>query len=139
MIFPYWEVRLDNQIHWLPLVPLTVHGQAASVDVLALVDSGAEYSVLGLDLAERLQISLAASTPATLVGIGEHEVPGQMVPVGFQIDKHKWVAQAVISEAANQRAILGQTGIFAFFTVSFRYSKRVIEVRRARLSRASPY
>ena len=40
MIFPYWEVRFDAEVHWLPLLPITVEGREASVDVLALVDSG---------------------------------------------------------------------------------------------------
>ena len=132
MIFPYWEILLDDEIHWLPLLPVTIHGQDTSVDVVALVDSGSEYTVLGLDLVDRLEISLTHSTPATLVGLGEHEEPGQMVPVGFQVGKHRWTGPAVFSGGANRRAILGQTGFFAYFTVAFRYSKREMDIRRNR-------
>jgi hypothetical protein len=42
MIFPYWEVRLESETHWLPLIPITVHGPGGSMDVMALVDSGSE-------------------------------------------------------------------------------------------------
>jgi hypothetical protein len=132
MIFPYWEVHLDKEVHWLPLLPITIHGRGTSVDLLALVDSGSEFNVLGLDLADRLNISLAQSTPATLVGFGEHEEPGQMVPVKFQVGRHRWTGPTVFSQAANRRAILGQTGFFAFFTVAFRYRKQEMDIRRGR-------
>ncbi len=132
MIFPYWEVGLNGEVHWFPLLPVTLHGVGTTVDVVALVDSGAEFSVLGTDLASRLELSLAESTPVTLVGIGEHEVTGQLVPMEFQLGKHRWTAPTVFSSAADKRAIFGQTGFFAFFTVCFRYGKREIDVRRAR-------
>jgi hypothetical protein len=132
MIFPYWEIRLDSEIHWLPLLPVTIHGQDTSVDVLALVDSGSEYTVLGLDLVDRLEISLTQSKPAILVGLGEHEEPGEMVPVNFQVGKYRWTGPAVFSAAASRRAILGQTGFFAFFAVAFRYWKREMDIRRRR-------
>jgi hypothetical protein len=132
MIFPYWEIRLDGEIHWLPLLPVTIHGQDTSIDVLALVDSGSEYSVLGLDLADRLEISLADSTPAILVGLGEHEEAGEMIPVEFQVGRHRWTGPAVFSAAAKQRVILGQTGFFAYFGVAFRYWKREMDIRRGR-------
>lgn len=132
MIFPYWEVRLNGEVHWLPFLPITVYGPETSIELVALVDSGTEYSVLGLDLADRLNISLTHSSPATLVGFGEHEELGEMVPVKFQVGKHKWTAPAVLSQAANRRAILGQTGFFRLFTVAFRYWKHEMDIRRAR-------
>lgn len=59
-----------------------------------------------------------------------------MVPVTFQVGKHRWTGPAVFSAAGNQRAILGQTGFFAFFTVAFRYWRHEMDIRRARLAEA---
>lgn len=132
MVYPYWEVQIGSELHWLPLLPVTILGADTSVDLLALADSGAQFNVLGLDIAEHLGISLAQSVPTTLIGFGEHEEAGQIVPVQFKLGRHKWTAPTAISAASNRRAILGQTGFFAFFAVTFRYRRHDMDIRRVR-------
>jgi len=58
MIFPYWEELRGTEPRLLPLLPISVHGPTGSAEVLALVDSGAEQSVMPADLAGELGISL---------------------------------------------------------------------------------
>jgi hypothetical protein len=135
MVFPYWSVRRGNQTRLLPLVPLKVHalrGQNDWVDLLALVDSGAEHNVLGGDLAERLGYSLTDGSPATLVGIGEQEIPGRILTVDLQLGKQRWSAPVIFAPELGHQAILGQAGFFAFFTVTFRHGMREIDIRRAK-------
>lgn len=132
MIFPYWEVQRGDQTRRLPLVPLRVRGQRETLDVLALVDSGAEHNVFGLDVAKRLRISVEDGVPVTIVGIGGAPTPGRLVRVKLRLGRHQWAAPAIFSAAANGHTILGQAGFFAFFTVTFRYREREMEIRRNR-------
>lgn len=131
MIFPYWEVQRGDQTRRLPLVPLRVRGTSEVLDVLALVDSGAEHNVFGLDVAKRLQIPVEDGDPVTIVGIGGVPVSGRLVRVKLQLGRHQWTAPAIFSAAANEHAILGQVGFFAFFTATFRYQEHEMNIRRS--------
>jgi len=132
MIFPYWEVQRGGEVRHLPLVPVTVFGPADELSVLALVDSGAEHSVFGLDLADRLNIPLDDANAVVIVGVGGQESPAYLTDVCLKLGRHRWVGPAVFSSAVSQRAILGQAGFFEFFTVMFRRNKLQMEIRRTR-------
>jgi hypothetical protein len=132
MIFPYWEVQRAGEVRQLPLVPVTVFGPTNEISVLALVDSGAEHSVFGLDLAERLNIPLDSANSVVIVGVGGQESPAFLTDVSLKLGRRRWTGPAVFSSAVSQRAILGQAGFFAFFTVTFRRSKLQMEIRPSR-------
>ncbi len=132
MIFLYWDIVREGVPRRVPLIPLTVHGPHKSVQVLALVDSGAEHSVFGTDLVDRLELSLDAAIPVGVVGVGEHEIGGHLISLQLQLGSYRWSAPAIFTPGVQQRAVLGQAGLFAFFNVTFRYRRGEIEIRRAR-------
>jgi hypothetical protein len=132
MILPYWEELRDDQARFLPLIPISIHGPTDSVELLALVDSGAEHSVLSIDFAKELGISLTHATRVAIVGVGEQEVPGLMTTVELQLGRYQWPAPVIFAAGHMRRPLLGQIGFFAFFTVTFRYDKREISIRRNR-------
>jgi hypothetical protein len=132
MIFPYREELRGAKPRFHPLVPITVHGALDSIDLLALVDSGAEHSVLTADLADVLGISLRRAEPVLIVGAGEHEVAGRLADVDLELDRYRWQAPVVFAEGPMHRPLLGQIGFFAFFTVTFRYHRREMDIRRIR-------
>jgi hypothetical protein len=132
MNFPYVEDWGEGDVRHLPLVPLVIHGPAASVELLALVDSGAEQSVFSAEYAQRAGLSFADSTPVCMFGVGDQEIPGVLLPVDLQLGPHRWTGPAVFSAQLRAKAILGQVGFFSFFTVTFRRARLQMEVRRAR-------
>lgn len=132
MTFPYWQVHLDGEPRLIPLIPLTLHGPSTSVDLLALIDSGAEHNVFGEEIAQRLSLDLEDATPVTIVGIGEQDRSGRLITVDLQLGKHRWTAPTIFSPALGQRLLLGQAGFFAFFNVYFRRRHGNMEIRRAR-------
>ncbi len=132
MIFPYWEVQRGAEIRYLPLVPITAFGAAGEMDVLALIDSGAEHSVFGLDLAERLGVPLDDAQSVVIVGVGGQESAAFLTDISLKLGSYHWIGPAVFSAAVSQRAILGQAGFFKYFTVVFRRKKLQLEIRRAR-------
>jgi hypothetical protein len=132
MIFPYWESLRGDAVRWLPMVKVHAHGPAASRELAALVDSGAEHNVLALEVAERIGISVDNATPVVVVGAGRQELDGYLTTLELQLGRHRWTAPTIFSEAGNRRAILGQIGFFAYFTVTFRYHRREMDIRRNR-------
>lgn len=132
MIFPYWETMRDGESRWLPLIRIRVFNETRSVQLDALVDSGAEHSILSLEVAEALGIPLHNADHVVVVGAGGNEVDGFKMRADLQLGKHRWTAPVIFSEAGRRRGILGQIGFFAFFTVTFRYDKREMDIRRNR-------
>ncbi len=131
MIFPYWKETLGSEPRLLPLVPVTIFDPHESLELLALVDFGAEHNVMPADLAAELGISLNSAEPVTIVGAGEHEVPGSLVLVSLKIGERRWAAPVIFAEGL-MRPVLGQAGFFAFFNVTFRYPKREMDIRWVR-------
>lgn len=132
MIFPYWEVRREGELRYLPLVPLTVFGPAGDVNILGLVDSGAEHSVFGLDVARRLKVRLDNAPSVLIVGVGGQESPAFLTEISLKLGRYQWRGPAVFSAAVDERAILGQGGFFQFFTVTFRRNKLQMEICKSR-------
>src|SRR5262249_5361166 len=128
MIFPYWEDLSETVPRIVPLVPITLHGPRDSVYLVVLVDSGAEHNVVPSELARDLGIALDGVEPVTIVGAGEHEAPGSLVQCSCQLRRRRWLAPFIFVDVP-VRPVLGQTGFFAFFTVTFRYAKREIDIR----------
>jgi hypothetical protein len=132
MIFPYGEVKRAGQARLVPLLPISIFGPSEAIDVVALVDSGAEQSVFGQELAEQLGIPLAKGERVVIIGVGEHDLPGVLVQVDLRLSKHRWTGPVIFCRELKQRAILGQAGFFAYFDVTFRYRRKEIIVRRVR-------
>lgn len=114
------------------MVPLTVFGPAGDVNILGLVDSGAEHSVFGLDLARRLKLPLDDAPAVLIVGVGGQESPAYLTEISLKLGRYQWRGPAVFSAAVDQRAILGQGGFFQFFTVTFKRNKLQMEIRKTR-------
>lgn len=119
-------------MRFLPLIELRVRHGRRLLQTDALVDSGAEHNILDSEVAEDLGITAEEGEPVTVVGAGGHVMDGFRTSTTFEIGKHRWTAPVIFSDAAEGRAILGQIGFFAFFSVTFRYRKREIDIRRNR-------
>ncbi len=80
MLFPYWET--GNKA--LPLVPVTLYGPAHFLETLALIDSGAEQSVIGADVAARLSLPSGEGKPVTIAGVGGHHMHGEATIISMR-------------------------------------------------------
>lgn len=132
MIFPYHGARRGSETRQLPLVPVVLHGPHESVDIVSLVDSGAEHNIFRLDVAENLGLELDYKRKVTLLGYDGRPRVGYLVTVELGLGRHRWTAPAIFSEFVTRRGLLGQVGFFAFFTVTFRYRKREMDIRWAK-------
>lgn len=132
MIFPYREVRQGGELRFLPLITISIlNSPNHKLNMRALVDSGAEHNVFGTEVAHYLGLSLDDGQLVHIIGVGEQVSEGRLITVEFELRRYSWTAPTIFSDAANQRAILGQAGFFRFFTVTFRYAKREISISRS--------
>jgi hypothetical protein len=132
MIFNYNTYVVDasptNRIGVVrrPEVLLRVRVGKSVRSVLALVDTGADESVLPLSLAERIGAAIDTSKAVQAAGVGGQII--ELLPaivdleVTNSLDSYKWravVGFARFDNAEDECAILGHVGALEFFTATF--------------------
>lgn len=113
------------------------------MDVFALVDSGSEHNIFNIDIAQELDIALDKAEPVIFGGYGSKKLSGALIDVNLAIDldgrTHRWRGSVIFSEAARDRAVLGQEGFFEFFDVEFRRRVREFEIRKPRKAQVEKF
>ena len=132
MIFPYLSVGRGGVIRSLPIITLRVHGPIGHADIGALVDSGAEHSVLSVKLIGRLGLATGGAAAVQIIGVGGQTSRGYLLDVECQLLRYRWRAPAIFSEAVDSPMILGQAGFFQFFKVTFNRRQNMMDIRRSR-------
>ena len=68
------------------------------LEVRALVDSGADRNVFGMDIAKRLEIDFEDARPVTVIGVGEQVSEGVLAWVEYRLGRRTWGAETIFSE-----------------------------------------
>lgn len=108
-----------------PEVLLRVIGPKGDAHILALIDSGADETVLPLSMAEEVGASLFYSEAALVVGVAgtpfeyiPGEVEMELISSGPPIRWRTCVAFARFEDSESECAVLGHTGVLQFFTAT---------------------
>jgi len=70
-----------------PIVPVTISGPEKSVNIIMLLDSGADISLIPYSVGEAIGLKLDMSTRSEIHGIGEGSVPYIFTNVNIKIDE----------------------------------------------------
>lgn len=114
-----------------PLIPVSfTHKNKATLPILCLVDSGADYSYLALEIAELLGINLSKSKPQTSFGINgsaficfPSEITMELGNIKLKIPVH--FSSQLTKEFP---CILGQEGFFDKARLVFERYKWSLEI-----------
>ena len=142
--FPYLEEPIQGapppslpqsvQMRWRPLVPVGVHGPVGKSLALgrALLDSGADDTILPLDVATLLGVQLLPLTGHAMRWRGQRHtlqfgaVELELVDeVGIALC---WAAVVGFSAANLRYPLLGIAGCFCFFDVRFLGKNKMVEI-----------
>jgi hypothetical protein len=132
MKWPYrpYRVRLYHgepyTTVWRPTVRLILHGPLGSVKLNALVDPGADQTMLPRQFADALGISVDDGRPGSVRGVGRSSLivyPGEAaLEIAHQGQSFRW--QATIRFGPADHVLLGQLGCLEFFTATFDHYHR---------------
>jgi hypothetical protein len=132
MKWPYrpYRVRLYHgeayTTVWRPTIRLILHGTLGTVKLNALVDPGADHTMLPRDFADALGISIDDGRPGSVRGVGGSPVvvhPGQAeLEIAHQGQSFRW--RAAIRFGPANHVLLGQLGCLEFFTATFDHYRR---------------
>jgi len=117
-----------------PSIPITLRGPKESIDVVALVDSGADTSAIPNSLAEILGLDLTGE-PEDIVGIGGKS-PAVKTSVYATIQKghEKYSFQlpvyALLEKKEDFPVLLGRQGFFDNFDITFKEKERKIILKK---------
>lgn len=138
MKFRYHKIILDHSLDFFgksllkPIIPIKISKTNASLQYVALIDSGADFCIFDAEVGEYLGINVKSGMEVPFGGIQSlggakayiHkvtlEVGGQQfhTDIGFSYDISK-----------NGYGILGQKGFFNFWSVKFDLQKEDIEIK----------
>jgi hypothetical protein len=117
-----------------PMIPIEIHKRMKSVRVEVLVDSGADFSIMWADIGEALGIDVKAGDKYTFGGIGTKSgqpQTGYGHRVGITIGKETINTYMVFSyDIPEGIAIVGQTGFFDRFSITFDRQKKELSLLR---------
>ena len=119
-----------------PVVSVTIcdPDSGKEFDCQALVDSGAEISVFGYEVAEALGIDINQKTEREHFGIGGLQVECVTHTIQFQLAGWSHSAKARFMLKKDDRklpyGILGQTGFFQYFKISFDRHREEFEIQK---------
>jgi hypothetical protein len=133
MKFPYIKIpQADPTKKWLsrPLIPVIIFGPKSNIEVLALIDSGADKCLFNAQIGREIGLEVEKGKPETFMGIEGgrliayvHKIKLQVVGIENIIEIE---AGFVDSPAAD--AILGQEGFFDAFKIKFEKDHNIIEI-----------
>ena len=119
--------------HWVkkPLLQVSLLNGGRRTNVVCLVDSGAEDCIFHSSIASLLGIDLKSGTLKSFTGIAKgHPIDGYLHTVELQVYgmTERVSIDAYFTEAEGVSALLGQSGFFENFKVTFERYKGQFEV-----------
>jgi hypothetical protein len=126
----------DPNKPWIsrPMLPLKLSCRGKTVEVFALVDSGADTSLFHASLARTLGIDLMSGRKQTFFGIAQGMgVDAYFHTVSLQVLGGSPIEMEIgFTESNGVGALLGQTGFFDAFIVRFEKAKERFELMPAK-------
>ena len=113
-----------------PIIPITLYGPKGSVNVHALLDSGADKCLFSDQFAEEIGLNLKNGEVETFSGIEGGRVQTHLHTIDIQIigDSNKISVVAGFTDVPGVNAILGQEGFFDAFRIKFERDCDAIEI-----------
>jgi predicted aspartyl protease len=126
--------RKDGPPRKTPTIPLTFLGPDDAIDIVAILDSGADISVLPLEIGEQLGLSLTKGKgPCAGIG-GEVETSEDHVRVkitqGHENYNFEIPVKVVLDRKCNIPVLIGREGFFEEFEITFDERRERISLKK---------
>ena len=140
MIFPYVRHRVDKSVAIptgeiaRPEVPIRISGPTNTIEILGLIDTGADHVFLSMLLAEVLGVVLRMEEAETAEGAGGQQL--RLWPANVELElvadtqSYRWRIQAGFIETGDDpaAAYLGHAGFLEYFTATFDGDAQTVEL-----------
>jgi predicted aspartyl protease len=119
-----------------PMIPVTLIGRSSiTPEFIALLDSGADVSIIPLDVAELLNLNLNTKVEKSRGIGGEVEVKTTKMDIkiqkGHEGFRYTIPVQVVLNETKGIPVLLGRAGFFEHFRITFDQHNQIISLKPA--------
>jgi predicted aspartyl protease len=119
-----------------PTIPVTLMGPDDSIDIVAILDSGADISVLPLEVGEQLGLDLTKNrSPCGGIG-GEVDTAEDHVRIRLAQGHENYTfdipVKVVLDSSSSIPVLLGREGFFEKFEITFDENREKISLKRVR-------
>jgi predicted aspartyl protease len=119
-----------------PTIPVTLMGPDDSIDIVAILDSGADISVLPLEVGEQLGLDLTKNrSPCGGIG-GEVDTAEDHVRIRVAQGHENYTfdipVKVVLDSSSSIPVLLGREGFFEKFEITFDENREKISLKRVR-------
>jgi hypothetical protein len=114
-----------------PLIEIVLIGPKGRIKMLALLDSGADYSLFSLEVAERLGIQKENGTIVSLQGVVGEPFVGYLHRVPIQVEDMVFNCTIVFSKV--KTTLLGRDNFFLPFLVTFNEKQQKVSLKEHEL------
>lgn len=136
MKYPYLgESPLNTQRKTIkrPVVMVEFFGKKGSKKLLALVDSGADISLLNIGVAELLGIDLSKAVRGRTIGIsGGQETWLSTIEIQVENQEERITIPVQFIDSPHVDALLGQEGFFDHYRIKFEKDHDTFEITPAK-------
>ncbi len=112
-----------------PIIPISLNVGSISIRYEALIDSGADFSILPTGLAEILEINLDNCKRIYFTSATEDVTSGFISQINVDLDGKTFKTKIVFADLPQNVGILGQYGFFDKFVVKFDLVEKEIELK----------
>jgi hypothetical protein len=130
--YKFHQDPMDDDAHYktYPLLNVTLRNGTNMISVSCLVDSGADISFFSTDIAHILGVDLTHLEIREITGIGNIDIQGRVAEVSIKLERFdKWITIDAVFIEDNGMPILGHSGFFENFEVTFRAYDNKFEVK----------
>lgn len=134
MRFTYREIPIlfspsskRKKFIYRPIIPVILIRSKRLVGYEALIDSGSDYNIFHSRIAEILGIHLSKGRKRQIIGIGEQRLKGYEHNVILKVAGKQYKTRVIFSKQIppNSFGVLGNSGFFNHFRVTFKYPKYI--------------
>lgn len=134
MKFKYRKINLKDPFSGKkyilrPIIPVSLRHRGKSIHYEALIDTGADFCIFPIELANNLGIDIKKHRIIYFSGVGGEPIKGFITDVVLSIGEIDLSTEIVFSEAGITR-VLGQRGFFDHFDVKLSYKNQNIEIQQ---------
>lgn len=117
-----------------PIIEIIIKSENNFAIYPMLIDSGADYCIFNIELAEALGIKLTKRR-TSFRGVGQEKIKGFWGEVEIVLNEYRYQTKAIFAEISDfGHGILGQQGFFDHFDVKLSYQKQTIEIELGKTS-----
>ena len=111
-----------------PIIPVSLSFRSLAIRYEALIDSGSDFNIFPIEIAQKLNINLKNSKTIHFSGVEDSSIQGHIASVFLSINHASFKTNVVFADLPSSTGILGQNGFFDIFKVNFDLSREKVEV-----------